>query len=49
VILFAATSIHAGWLIVIIDVLALAGLVAEHLRIEVLPKSGRPTIHHAHD
>ena len=35
--------------IVLIDVLALAGLVVEHLRIEVRPGANRPTIHHSHD
>lgn len=48
-ILFAAGDLHAVWLIVIIDALAVAGLTAEHLRIEVRPSSGREMIHHAHD
>ncbi len=49
IILFAAADLHSVWLIVVIDVLALAGLTAEHLRIEVRPNSAQPTIHHSHE
>ena len=49
IILFAADDLHGVWLIVLIDVLALAGLVVEHLRIEVRPGANHPTIHHSHD
>lgn len=46
VILLSAGSLDAVWLIVVIDAIAIAGLVAEHLRIEVLPTDSK--IHHAH-
>lgn len=45
----AADDLHSVWLIVVIDVLAVAGLIAEHLRIEVRPSSSRESIHHTHD
>ena len=49
VILFAADDLHSVWLIVVIDVLAIAGLTAEHFRIEVRPNASKPAIHHSHE
>ena len=48
-ILFAADDLDGVWLIVIIDVLAIAGLAVEHVRIEVRPNLDRPTVHHSHE
>jgi low temperature requirement protein LtrA len=45
-VLFAGGSIDAVWLIVIIDVIGIAGLTAEHYRIEKRP--GDSKIHHSH-
>ncbi|MEP1122367.1 MAG: low temperature requirement protein A [Ilumatobacter sp.] len=45
-VLALAGSVEAVWLIVVIDVVVIAVLVAEHLRIEVRPSD--PKIHHAH-
>ncbi len=44
--LVLAGPLDAVWLIVIIDAFAIAGLVAEHFRIEVLPSDSK--IHHEH-
>lgn len=44
--LLLAGSLDAVWLIVIIDIIAIAGLVAEHVRIEVRPSDSK--IHHEH-
>lgn len=46
-VILGAGSIDAVWLIVLIDVIGLAGLAAEHYRIEMRP--GDSGIHHAHD
>lgn len=46
-VLFAGGSIDAVWLIVIIDVVGISGLAAEHYRIEKRP--GDSAIHHSHD
>jgi len=48
-VVFAADDLHGVWLIVIIDLVCIAGLVIEHLRIEVRPSDDRPTVHHSHD
>jgi low temperature requirement protein LtrA len=45
--ILAAGSISAVWLIVMIDVIGLLGLTAEHYRIEKRP--GDSLIHHSHD
>ena len=45
-VLFAGGSIDAVWLIVIIDVIGIAGLAAEHYRIEMRPSDSK--IHHNH-
>ena len=45
--LLLAGSLDAVWLIVILDVVAVVGLAAEHYRIEKRP--GDPAIHVAHD
>jgi low temperature requirement protein LtrA len=45
--ILGAGSISAVWLIVMIDVIGLVGLTAEHYRIEKRP--GDSVIHHAHD
>ncbi len=49
IILFAADDLHSVWLIVLINVLGLAGLTAEHFRVEVRPSADRPAVHHSHD
>ncbi|MGB3735596.1 MAG: low temperature requirement protein A [Ilumatobacter sp.] len=46
VFLLAAGSLNAVWLIVIIDIAGIAGLVAEHVRVEMRP--GDSKIHHQH-
>lgn len=46
VFLLLAGSLEAVWVIVIIDVVGIAGLIAEHFRIEVRP--GDSVIHHEH-
>ncbi len=46
VFLLVAGSLNAVWLIVIIDIAGIAGLVAEHVRVEMRP--GDSKIHHQH-
>ncbi|MGA9276781.1 low temperature requirement protein A [Ilumatobacter sp.] len=44
------SDLHGVWLIVILDVVAIVGLVVEHLRIEVHSSGGDPPeVLHAHD
>ncbi len=47
VVLLAAGPLDAVWLIVLIDVVTLLALAAEHYRIEVTP--GVSAVHHRHD
>ena len=41
-----AGSLHAVWVIVIVDIVGIAGLLAEHFRIEIHPSDS--VIHHEH-
>lgn len=49
VLLSVTSELPAIWLIVIIDVVGIAGLVIEHVRIEIRPTNGSPAVHHEHD
>lgn len=49
VLLSVTSELPAIWLIVIIDVVGIAGLVIEHVRIEIRPTNRSPAVHHEHD